>query len=71
VASFDAAAIRALLAPHFRVRRCAARCFVNWQGPLSIRRILKNIAKAALGRLGEPIVAPSLLFVARAGLDRL
>jgi SAM-dependent methyltransferase len=67
VASFDAAAVRALLAPHFSVRQCAPRCFVNWQGPLSVRRSLKNIAKAALGRLGEPIVAPSLLFV---GLDR-
>jgi SAM-dependent methyltransferase len=71
VGSFDVATIRSLLAPHFRVRQCAARCFVNWQGPLSVRRILKNLAKAALGRMGEPIVSPSLLFVARAGLDRL
>ncbi len=71
VASFDAAAVRALLAPHFRVQRCTARCFVNWQGPLSVRRILRNVAKTALGRLGEPIVAPSLLFVARAGLNPL
>jgi SAM-dependent methyltransferase len=70
VASFDVAGVRSLLAPHFRVERCAARCFVNWHGPLSIRRILKNAAKSVLGRLGEPIVAPSLLFVARAGLDR-
>jgi SAM-dependent methyltransferase len=70
VASFDTPAIRALLAPHFRIRQCTARCFVNWQGPFSIRRVLKNLAKMALGRLGEPIVAPSLLFVARARLDR-
>jgi SAM-dependent methyltransferase len=66
VASFDASAIRALLAPSFRVERCAPRCFVNWDRPLSARRVVKNLAKLALGRLGEPIVAPSLLFVARA-----
>lgn len=70
VASFDAPGMRALLAPHFRVRYCTPRCFVNWQGRWSVRRHLKNVAKAALGRLGEPIVAPSLLFVARAGLNR-
>jgi SAM-dependent methyltransferase len=70
VASFDAGAVRALLAPHFHMRQCSRRCFVNWRGPLSVRRSLKNIAKAALGRLGEPIVAPSLLFVAHAMFDR-
>jgi SAM-dependent methyltransferase len=70
VASFDVSAVRSLLAPHFRIQHCAARCFVNWQGSMSVRRILKNIARSTLGRLGEPIAAPSLLFVARAGLDR-
>jgi hypothetical protein len=38
---------------------------------MSLQRALKNLAKLTLGRLGEPIVMPSLLFVARAGRDRL
>jgi SAM-dependent methyltransferase len=66
VASFDVAAVRSLLAPQFLVQHCAPRCFVDWKGPLSVRRAFKNVAKLALGRLGETIVAPSLLFIARA-----
>jgi SAM-dependent methyltransferase len=70
VASFDAASIRALLAPHFEVRRCAPRSFVDWHGSKSPRRWLKNVAKLALGRLGEPLAAPSLVFVGRALKNR-
>ncbi|HTO59287.1 MAG TPA: class I SAM-dependent methyltransferase [Pseudomonadales bacterium] len=66
VASFDAESMRLLLGTRFAVQRCAPRCFVRWAWPMRPRRILKNVAKLALGRLGEPIVAPSLLFVARA-----
>lgn len=66
VATFDIAAVRSLLSPHFRVQSCAPRCFVDWRGPFSARRTLKNIAKLVLGRMGEPIVIPSLLFIARA-----
>ncbi len=69
VASFDVAGMRALLGEHFDVGRCSPRTFVSWHGDLSIRRILKNVAKFVLGRLGERIVAPSLLFVARPRLN--
>jgi len=67
VASFDVAAMRSLLSPHFEVETCSPRCFVSWQRPLSLRRALKNVARLALGRMGEPIAVPLLLFVARAG----
>lgn len=66
VASFDEASVRLLLGGRFDVLRCAPRCFVHWTRPMGPRRLLKNVAKLMLGRLGEPIVAPSLLFVARA-----
>jgi SAM-dependent methyltransferase len=63
VASFDQGAVHALLGSAFRVERCTPRCFVSWRRPITLRRVLKNVAKLSLGRLGEPIVFPSLLFV--------
>jgi len=65
VASFDRSRMNAELTGLFSVLRSGPRSFVSWNGPLTVRRILKNVMKLMLGRLGEAIVSPVLYFVAR------
>jgi SAM-dependent methyltransferase len=67
--SFDERALQRELRSHFDVLHSGPRCFVDWNASRSPRLLLKATVKAALGRLGESVVSPSLYFVARRRAD--
>jgi SAM-dependent methyltransferase len=68
VDSFDLEPLREELAPHFDEVQCLRRSFVDWaRARRSARGLVKALAQSALGRLGEPIASPSILFAARRG----
>jgi SAM-dependent methyltransferase len=65
VSSFDLDDIRRELGAVFGQVRCGRRAFVDWQAARTPMKLLKAVAHGLLGRLGEPIASPSIVFVAR------
>ncbi len=65
VSSFDLDDIRRELGPVFAQVRCGRRAFVDWQAARTPVKLVKAIAHSLLGRLGEPIANPSIVFSAR------
>ena len=65
VDSFDIASLSDELAPHFDAVDCVRRSFVDWSRARSVRGLVKAVAQSVLGRLGEPIASPSIVFAAR------
>ncbi len=64
--SFDAASLGGLLRRHgFRVERIYPRTFPDFRRP-GLRLFVKSVFRYVLGRMGEPLVNPSLYFIARA-----
>ncbi len=63
--SFDEERMRALMAAAgFKLIAHGPRAFADFSRP-GIRNKIKSIARAILGRIGEPIAMPSLFFVAQ------
>jgi SAM-dependent methyltransferase len=62
--AFTRDTMSSLLAQALRVESMTVRSFVAWRGR-SWRGKAKSAFKALLGRMGEPIASPHLLFVAR------
>lgn len=67
VQSFDLERMRSVLVPHFEAVDCRRRSFVDWSRARTPLAALKAVAQSVLGRLGEPIASPSILFAARRG----
>jgi len=65
VDSFDRAALRRDFAGRFDLLVCRPLAFVSWRSVHGLKPLAKTAFKWLLGRMGEPIVSPSLLFVAR------
>ena len=65
VCSFDLPQVRAELAQVFDAVTCQRRSFVDWAGARTPMRLAKAAAQSLLGRLGEPIASPSIVFAAR------
>lgn len=65
VSSFDPTQIEAELATRFTSVSCRRLSFVDWAAATTPVRYLKGVIQALLGRLGEQIVSPSILFAAR------
>jgi SAM-dependent methyltransferase len=65
VSSFDSPSLRAELSRVFVDIRCNRRSFVDWASARSPMRLVKAVAQSLLGRLGEPIASPSIIFAAR------
>lgn len=65
VSSFDLADIQRELSPFFSRVRCGRRAFVDWPAARTPVKMLKAVAHGVLGRLGEPIANPSIVFTAR------
>ena len=63
-ASFDAAAVRTLLAPHFGAVAVGRSAFPAYRGrgPLGLA---KSLAREALAKLGQPLAVPRLHWSAR------
>jgi SAM-dependent methyltransferase len=63
--SFDEARMRTLMeGAGFQIEALRPRAFADFSRP-GIRNKIKSIARAILGRMGEPIAMPSLFFVCR------
>jgi SAM-dependent methyltransferase len=61
--SFDVASLRTFLKQHgFRAKRIYTHSFPDFRRP-GLKFFLKAVFRYALGRLGEPLVGPSLYFV--------
>ncbi|MBK9136826.1 MAG: class I SAM-dependent methyltransferase [Betaproteobacteria bacterium] len=65
VSSFDVPLLQAELARVFEAVSCRRRSFVDWTAARAPLPFVKALAKSMLGRLGEPIANPSILFAAR------
>lgn len=65
VESFDIPRLAAELGAHFDVVACRRQSFVDWAGARGPVKLVKALAQSILGRLGEPIASPSILFAAR------
>lgn len=65
VASFDLPDLAAELGTQFEQVSCRRRAFVDWQRARAPLPLLKAVAQAVLGRMGEPIASPSIAFAAR------
>lgn len=65
VSSFDLPQMRAELATQLVEISCLRRSFVDWAGARTPMRLAKAAALSLLGRLGEPIASPSIVFAAR------
>lgn len=65
VDSFDLPRVTAELGAQFDAVTCRRLSFVDWAGARGPVKLLKAGAQALLGRLGEPIASPSILFAAR------
>ena len=66
VSCFDLPDIRQELSNRFDVVLCRRVAFVDWTNATTPFRLIKASAHYLLGRLGEPIASPSILFAARA-----
>lgn len=64
VSSFDLENMRAELSTSFESVSCRRLSFVDWTAARTPMRLLKTVAQSVMGRLGEPIASPSILFVA-------
>jgi SAM-dependent methyltransferase len=65
VSSFDSESLRAELSQSFDDVRCTRRSFVDWASARSPLRLAKAVARSLLGRMGQPIASPSIVFAAR------
>ncbi len=65
VSSFDLPQIEAELATRFTDVSCRRRSFVDWAAASTPVHYLKGVIHSVLGRLGEQIVSPNILFAAR------
>lgn len=65
VSSFDLPGLAAELEREFTAVSCHRRSFVDWTGARTPLRLAKAAAQALLGRLGEPIASPGIVFAAR------
>ena len=68
VSSFDLPQIRAELSTQFGEVSCLRRSFVDWGRARTPMRLAKAVALSLLGRLGEPIASPSIVFAAHSAL---
>jgi len=62
--SFDRASLVASLSPQFAVSSVKVTAFVSFRGRSPLR-LAKGALRYALGRMGNPLSSPHLLFVAR------
>jgi SAM-dependent methyltransferase len=65
VSSFDIASIESELGLHFEVVSCRRLSFVDWESARPPVRFVKAVIQHILGRLGEPIASPSIVFAVR------
>lgn len=65
VSTFDMPQLRAELETRFESVTCSRCSFVDWAGARTPLRLVKAVALSLLGRLGEPIASPSIVFAAR------
>lgn len=65
VSSFDIAGLKAELAQAFDSPDCRRRAFVDWSAAKTPMGLLKGAVQSLLGRMGEPIASPSIVFAAR------
>lgn len=65
VSSFDLQSLQSELAGPFEAVACRRRSFVDWAAARSPTRWLKAVVQSVLGRMGEPIANPGILFAAR------
>ena len=65
VSRFDLADLRSELGQHFDDIRCRRTAFADWSKARSPLGAMRVLFKEVLGRLGEPVVSPSIQFVAR------
>ncbi len=63
--SFDLTSLGSLLKQHgFFVKKLYPRCFPDFGRP-GLKLFIKSVFRYALGRMGEPLVEPSLYFIAK------
>lgn len=65
VSSFDLPQLQGELTQVFGSASCKRRSFVDWAAARTPVRLLKATAQSVLGRMGEPIASPSIVFTAR------
>jgi SAM-dependent methyltransferase len=65
VSSFDLPQLRAELIGVFSTLRAKRTSFVDWRSARSPMRIALALATSVLGRMGESVVHPSIVFAAR------
>ena len=65
VSSFDLPGLRQELGAVFDPVSCSRSSFVDWSAARTPLRLLKTAVHSLLGRLGEPIASPSIVFAAR------
>jgi 2-polyprenyl-3-methyl-5-hydroxy-6-metoxy-1,4-benzoquinol methylase len=70
VSSFDTPQLRDELATVFTSVSCRLTAFVDWQAARTPVRLLKAVIQSVLGRMGEGLASPSILFAARSGQGR-
>jgi SAM-dependent methyltransferase len=65
VSSFDIPVLRSELSRDFAAVTCRRRSFVDWQAARTPMAFAKSVAQFMLGRMGEAIATPSIVFTAR------
>jgi SAM-dependent methyltransferase len=65
VSSFDVDDIKQELGRHFEIVACHRLSFVDWERARTPARLAKAVVQSLLGRLGETIASPSIIFAAR------
>lgn len=65
VSSFDLPQLQKELDAAFEAVSCRRRSFVDWRAATTPVRLAKALAQSLLGRMGEAIASPSILFAAR------
>lgn len=65
VSSFDLPQLHSELSLAFSTVSCRRLSFVDWASARSPMRWVKAVVQSLLGRLGEPIASPSILFAAQ------
>jgi SAM-dependent methyltransferase len=65
VSSFDIPDLRAELSETFAPVSCRRRSLVDWSAARTPLRLVKAMAQSLLGRMGEAISSPSIIFAAK------